>query len=962
MASMYEAPAGPGALPTFGADVQQSTRVREFTGIAGDEAAKVFGNLSQQLGQWEDRAAADVGKQQGEALGASQTYRPDNDESVMGIARRNAAIAAYGNNVEAGARNDVGNAWEQYGQLPASQQTPARLQDMFGKIKQDYDQNHVFDQVKGPFDLKFGEMTDGYLRQAQSDLDTRTRQAAQVSFQTNMLSAHDNLQRMASLPSASPADLASASRQAQSAIDNAVDQHLLSPEQAAEMKRGLTTDASTTHIWSRFISLPPGEARMRFAEQFNNSVGGGGHYFAALKRAESGGNPTAGDPAQAYGLYQFMPGTWQAVSQAHPDLGLTPDGRSDPAQQEKAIRAFTTDNETVLRGAGIPITNQNRYMASFLGVGGAIHFMHAMSADPNAPFTQVFPREAAANPAIANGRSLQQVYDLMGQKIGGGAKNYGDTLGLPFQTIGKLQGAMEGQLRSDMAAAETAEKQALGDIAAKRKLLIEGTPIPEDDWSAFKQQYGASASPKVAEAFRLTDISRNIITGWTGKSPGEMEQMQAGLHAQIGANPSPEAQQVLATIDGYVKKYREDLAQAPLNRAVSQGLTTAPPALDVSSAQNLAQTIRARSPIVAQASQKLGVPVPFFSRDEGADFAQKISRADVPLAAAADPASLAAMSEDEGFRKALIANSRSGDPQRMHGAFTAMRAVADAAPMEFDARFGKEAASQLNLWDSLQNYTAPEAAKMMLALSDPSQAAARKSRDEAADVSLKTMTPASVLRMFSQRQVLNPLTWTSGAPEPPVTATDNPRASPDALLGDYREAYKTRFALDGSADAASSYALQAVQKKWGVSEINGGRLMPYPPERFYPAVEGGYGWIGAQLDADVKKAAGNMGVTVGDLPVPTTPEQIAAARKYGAPRALVADAQTRADIEGGRPPSYRVVIQDQHGQYHALEQSPGTPFRFFADPTAPRAEAAAKFNSDRDLYRRTLDTPATGMP
>ena len=971
---------GPGALPTFQADVAQSTRVREFQGSAGQEAANVFGNLSHQLGQWEDRAAEDVGKQQGEIAGLDPVYRPDTDESVMGIARRNAANQIYGNTLEAQARNSLGDVYEQYSQLPADQRNPAKLQQMIGGVKQDFDQNHVFDQVAAPFNLAFNSAAAGYLRQAQSDQDQRTLDAAKVSFTTNMKSSADSLMRLASLPASTPQELAAAANQGKAAIDNAVNQNLLTPEQAQKMKDDLTVGSASTHLWAHFISLPPGPARMSFLEQFNNSVGGGADYYGNLKKAESGGNPNASSGV-ANGLYQFTAATWRGTMQAHPELGLTADGVFDPAQQEKAVRALTADNETMLRGAGVPITNQNRYMAHFLGAGGAISFMHAMSADPSASFASVFPKEAAANPGIANGRSLQQVYDLMGQKINGGGKSYGDTLALPYDAIGRLQGAMEGQLRSDQALAEHAQKAALSDIGDKTKLLEQGVAIHEDDWSALNQHYGTSPDPAVAQAWKLADISRNVITGLVGKSPAEVEQAAALMHAQLGNNPTPAMQQIANTLDGYAKKYREDVTKDPLGRAVSQGLAPSPAPFDFSSPQALAQTIRARAPVVATASSKLGVPVPFFSRDEGADFGQKIARADLPLAASADPASLAAMSEDEGFRKALIANARSGDPQRMHGAFGAMKAIADAAPMEFDSRFGKEASAQLDLWQSLQNYPAPEAAKMMLNLSDPAQAQQRKVRDEAADVAMKTMTPGAILKMFSQRQILNPMTWTSGAPEPPVSTNDSPGGAPDGLLADYRGAYKARFALDGSTDAASEYALDSIKKKWGVSDVNGGRLMPYPPERSYPSVNGGYEWMKQQLDADVKKAAGDMGVALPDT-APTIAElsarvaageagaikalprttassaQIAAANRYGAPRALIADPQTAADIAGGRAPSYRVVIQDRDGHFHALEQSPGVPFRFFADPSGPQEAERNRFTRDLDQYRH----PAASAP
>lgn len=95
-------------------------------------------------------------------------------------------------------------------------------------------------------------------------------------------------------------------------------------------------------------------------------------YFASIRRAESGGNDAARNPrSSATGRYQFIDSTWRGLMQQYPELGLTADGRTDPAQQERAIQAFTRDNAAVLQGAGIDPTPANLYAAHFLGAGGA---------------------------------------------------------------------------------------------------------------------------------------------------------------------------------------------------------------------------------------------------------------------------------------------------------------------------------------------------------------------------------------------------------------------------------------------------------------------------------------------------------------------------------------------------------------------------------------------------------------
>lgn len=125
------------------------------------------------------------------------------------------------------------------------------------------------------------------------------------------------------------------------------------------------------------------------------------NYFQAIRMAESGGNDTARNPASsATGRYQFTEGTWNDLAARYPDLGLTPDGRTDPAQQERAIRAFTRDNAQALMERRIPPTGGNLYAAHFLGAGAA---PGVLSGEDNSPVSAyVAPEVVQANPFLAD--------------------------------------------------------------------------------------------------------------------------------------------------------------------------------------------------------------------------------------------------------------------------------------------------------------------------------------------------------------------------------------------------------------------------------------------------------------------------------------------------------------------------------------------------------------------------------
>ncbi|WP_181161276.1 cytidine deaminase-like fold-containing protein [Labrys okinawensis] len=144
-------------------------------------------------------------------------------------------------------------------------------------------------------------------------------------------------------------------------------------------------------------------------------------YFGLVRQHESGGNDQAasrGPDGQtvAVGRYQFTAGTWAALAQKHPGLELSADGRGDPDQQERAMRALTADNQAALAKAGLPITGANTYMAHFLGATGAVKFLQALRENPEQSAAELFPAAAASNKGVfydhnsGGARSLAEVY------------------------------------------------------------------------------------------------------------------------------------------------------------------------------------------------------------------------------------------------------------------------------------------------------------------------------------------------------------------------------------------------------------------------------------------------------------------------------------------------------------------------------------------------------------------------
>jgi len=145
-------------------------------------------------------------------------------------------------------------------------------------------------------------------------------------------------------------------------------------------------------------------------------------YINSTAQSESGGSNTAKNPnSSATGKYQFLEGTWNDLAQQNPGLGLTPDGRTDPAQQERAMKVFTAQNAKHIAGAGIPVNPGNLYAAHLLGAGGATQVLTQPDNTPVASL--VGPGVVEANPFLAQ-MTVGQFKQWAAQKGGGQGGGY----------------------------------------------------------------------------------------------------------------------------------------------------------------------------------------------------------------------------------------------------------------------------------------------------------------------------------------------------------------------------------------------------------------------------------------------------------------------------------------------------------------------------------------------------------
>lgn len=148
-------------------------------------------------------------------------------------------------------------------------------------------------------------------------------------------------------------------------------------------------------------TLPP------VTEAYVNDVGiNWDSYLPSIRASESGGNDSAKNPSStALGRYQFLTSTWNGLMNKYPEAGLTADGRTNPSQQEKAIRLFTAENARYLQNNGIGLNNGTLYAAHFLGAGDAAKVLIAPDTDQVAAYVPA--KVINANPFL-RGMSVGQ--------------------------------------------------------------------------------------------------------------------------------------------------------------------------------------------------------------------------------------------------------------------------------------------------------------------------------------------------------------------------------------------------------------------------------------------------------------------------------------------------------------------------------------------------------------------------
>lgn len=521
------------------------------------------------------------------------------------------------------------------------------------------------------------------------------------------------------------------------------------------------------------------------------------------------------------------------------------------------------------------------------------------------------------------GRRRQEAAIIRGQAIGAGG---GEASAVPPEVLKTVHTKI----------GEDAVKTADGIIAGLKR-----NEIPDaSSMQLFAQEVGISGNTEL-----WTEKVRPLLEATEKFVPQDLAAMDATMAEAQKNGVSIGGQDIMEMMQSVRQKTAEGLKKDPVALAASRQTAVVPnlPPIDFSMrpADLGTQMARRQAALGVYRQAYPDTRFPAFNNNEAAAFNTAVSSGD-PQQVANALGSLSTLGVDTLVRTLEMPEVK----QAITGAIgsrsfplwdQAMRAVDGAyakAPADVERALGKETIDALQDWQGKERYYSPEQMQEQFdKMNDPAFAKQQKvllddglqmAREESVKdfgnnvVGHRVSVPNIVTALESFSNKLSP-SLLGGQYAPVDSQTLN------TLRSDYEKIYAERYAATQDKDIARTQTIERLSHVWGFSPANGGKLMLHPPENFdaipeMKAVNGSKEWIGQQLD----QALRDLGYVGG--------EQVTrfSSSRPVLPHAIIADAQTQAEIDAGKKPTYAVVVLDKEGNY-AVPMAFGNVKRFAFD-------------------------------
>jgi hypothetical protein len=692
------------------------------------------------------------------------------------------------------------------------------------------------------------------------------------------------------------------------------------------------------------------------------------NYLSQVAIRESGGDVNARNPnSTATGPFQFVEQTWLAeVKRSGAAIGLgdlaakiETDGgryivrdpevkrqilalRSDAAVSADMAASLTAANAQSLKASlGRDPTPGDLYTAHVLGAGGAATMIKA---DRGARAADIDPAAAASN------HSLFYTKDGRPKTVGELLDNLGRAPEAPDQSLGNVtKGVQQFYVAQER------------KVWPQMKSMLERGELT--DPSEFEAvRYAASISGDTAWATEVETFAkaqgygRLLKDAPEGTGQAVLDRMRARMEAE-GATVSN--RQVYELVQKQFERQQRLAREDPIGLAIETTPGIKPPApLDFTNPRAAQQGLADRVTLARRTAVSKDTPIgsPLRPADRASTAAaitygpvDQATAAFDMLASAPDDALLPTLTGKE-IKEAVAGAVRSTSPDRYNAAMTFLDRIWQRAPESVDNLFGTDAVHELAAWQTKLRYMTPDdiAKSRSAAALDPQvRERLRAARNEGLEIARK-LKPDEVVAKFDQSWWVTPgvvarnITGTQPAmPTDPVA-----RAT---LMGDWSENVARVYAETLDKDKAIEKGTEITRTKWAASGVNGGKLMLYPPEKFYPNIGGSWAWMQRQLEADIAKTLGPRvpsmafasGLVPGSLPRASYDWE------------LVADRQTEDEAQKGRPPSYLVRITDhtKGGVMSILPQR----YKWNSDAGPGNPTDAFERQRQRVLTRQQLD-------